>query len=278
MYVLFHCPSAAEAWRSSQLQLPPSGFSPNSVFLNIHFLIANTKRRSGLDNKSAAFPWILWSIWKSRNELVFENSRSSPTECANKAIEDAQIWLTVNDPEFANSLARSRLDPPSADWIRPQPTLIKCNIGMAWSSSNGLSGASWITRNAQGTALHQSRRAYPSSSSKREADLQSLFWAVECMYNMCQCNVILETSSHEVREAILRPDLFPDLRHLLEGIFHLLSLIGSWSLEHVSASQNLVAQKIADSVIEGSRSQSYISVGGPAWLRHTLDQERRFSA
>ncbi|XP_018458626.1 uncharacterized protein LOC108829471 [Raphanus sativus] len=149
---------------------------------------------------------------------------------------------------------------------------------MAWSNTSGHSGASWITRDAQGLALHHSRRAYPSTSSKREADLQSLFWAVESMWNMRQRNVIFETSSLEVREAILRPDLFPELELQRQNIFCLLNLIGSWSLEHVSAPRNLVAQLIADSVILGSRSQSYISVGGPAWLRHSLDQERRNSA
>lgn len=225
-----------------------------------------------------AFPWLLWNIWKARNELVFENSRSSPTDCATKATEDAKIWLTVNYPESDNSLVKYGVSPSSSAWTRPQPPLIKCNVGMAWNNSSGFSGASWITRDSQGIVLHHSRRAYPSASSKREADLQSLFWAIECLSNMRQSNVILETSSLEVREAILRPDLFPELRHLLQSIFRLLNLIGSWSLEHVSASRNLVAQNIADSVILDSRSQSYISVGGPAWLRRTLDQERRNSA
>ncbi|XP_018436074.1 uncharacterized protein LOC108808417 [Raphanus sativus] len=188
------------------------------------------------------------------------------------------IWLSVNVADSDNSLLRSKINTSSASWTRPQPSLIKCNVGMAWSNTSGHSGASWITRDTQGLALHHSRRAYPSTSSKREADLQSLFWAVESMWNMRQRNVIFETSSPEVREAILRPDLFRELELHRQNIFCLFNLKCSWSLEHVSAPRNRVAQLIADSVILGSRSQSYISVGGPAWLRHSLDQERRNSA
>lgn len=101
--------------------------------------------------------------------------------------------------------------------------------------------------------------------------------AVESMSNMGQSNIIFETSSREVREAFLKPHLFPDRGLLLQGILHLLSLISSWSLEHLSAPRNIVAQAIADGVIQGSRSQSYISIGGPAWLRFILDQEMRNS-
>lgn len=93
--------------------------------------------------------------------------------------------------------------------------------------------------------------------------------AVESMSNMGQSNIIFE--------AFLKLHLFPDRGLLLQGILHLLSLISSWSLEHLSAPRNIVAQAIADGVIQGSRSQSYISIGGPAWLRFILDQEMRNS-
>ncbi|KAF2537272.1 hypothetical protein F2Q68_00021760 [Brassica cretica] len=69
--------------------------------------------------------------------------------------------------------------------------------------------------------------------------------AVESMSNMGQSSIIFETSSREV--------------------------------QHLSAPRNIVAQAIADGVIQGSRSQSYISIGGPAWLRFILDQEMRNS-
>nr|VDD36225.1 unnamed protein product [Brassica oleracea] len=52
------------------------GFSPDSTFLNLHYLVACTKKRNSELGNFKTFPWILWNLWKSRNELVFENSRS----------------------------------------------------------------------------------------------------------------------------------------------------------------------------------------------------------
>ncbi|RID75610.1 hypothetical protein BRARA_B02645 [Brassica rapa] len=86
-----------------------------------------------------------------------------------------------------------------------------------------------------------------------------MFWAVESMVNMKQVNVIIETSSIEVREALINPIRFPNLRHLTSGIAQLLSVFHHGSLEHVSFGRNILATSTTESVIVGSRTQSYIS-------------------
>ncbi|KAH0929076.1 hypothetical protein HID58_014803 [Brassica napus] len=93
------------------------------------------------------------------------------------------------------------------------------------------------------------------------------------MVNMRLKNVILEASSIELREALLEPHQYPELKSLIDRILLLLSRLDSWSLIHVHSSRNRVATVIAVSVITDVRTQSYVATGGPSWLSHTILSE-----
>ena len=99
-HMMFPCPKAKEVWARSQVTLPPGGFSQNSMFLNLHYLIANSGKRD-LDPKwRLSFPWILWHVWKARNLLCFEKISLSADEILSKAMEEAMIWLSLSSTEL----------------------------------------------------------------------------------------------------------------------------------------------------------------------------------
>lgn len=164
---------------------------------------------------------------------------------------------------------------PTTSWIKPSLGEVKCNIGSAWTVNGSFSGSSWITRNHQGQSLHHSRRAYSEVPSKRRAELLSLFWAVESMVNMKQKNVLFESSSTDLRETLLHPELYPEVYSLLDAIAAMLQRLDSWSLCYVWSSRNRIASDIADSVINDRRLQSYVARGGggPHWLNASIHQE-----
>lgn len=66
-HILFHCSTAKEVWERSAIPLPCSGFSMNSVFLNIHHLLVCSKNSHIAKNLRFSIPWLLWLIWKARN-------------------------------------------------------------------------------------------------------------------------------------------------------------------------------------------------------------------
>lgn len=191
-----------------------------------------------------------------------------------KALEEAEIWNTVN--ESHNATAPPVTAPPSLSavaWNKPDVGIVKCNIGSSWVANGSISGSSWITRDHQGQSLHHSRRAYPFSPTKRRADLLSLLWAVESMVNMKQRNVLFESSSIELRETLLYPDRFPEVHDLLDTLAGLLPRLGTWSLCYIWRSRNNVATSIAVTIIRDHRTQSYVAQGAPFWLREMVHQE-----
>lgn len=96
-HMLFHGPRAKEVWTLSELPPPPAGFSTNSVFLNMHYLLSCSKNKGLEHNLRCSFPWILWHIWKARNLFCFEQVKLSASEILAKAEEEVSIWFKLRN-------------------------------------------------------------------------------------------------------------------------------------------------------------------------------------
>ncbi|KAL0887179.1 hypothetical protein Bca101_011162 [Brassica carinata] len=158
-------------------------------------------------------------------------------------------------------------------WTKPPRGYIKCNIGSSWVSSRQQSGASWILRDEKGKTIMHRRRAYSFMRYKTEADLWSLYWAVECMQNTRQTNIIFEASSGKMRDVLCRPYHFSEVSGIVKAINNQLNKIGTWSLDHALPARNEVASAIAVSVTRDRRYQSYIAHNAPVWLQSLLTLE-----
>lgn len=55
------------------------------------------------------WPWLLWTLWKSRNKLCFDDRSFTRTEVVHKAIKDAKEWQ-----EAQTSQAKRPTAPPSS--------------------------------------------------------------------------------------------------------------------------------------------------------------------
>ncbi|KAF3541095.1 hypothetical protein F2Q69_00020162 [Brassica cretica] len=106
-HMLFHCSTAKEVWRSLNFPLPAAGWSPNSVFLNIHYLISCSQKQSIGSSVRLAFPWVLWQIWKARNKFFFEQVRTEASDIASLAMSEASMWLNLNG-HMAGSMEMSQ--------------------------------------------------------------------------------------------------------------------------------------------------------------------------
>lgn len=272
-HVLFTCPTAVEAWRLAGIHSPPAGFSQSSVFLNLHYLVAGTKKQRNDQDNLKSFPWIMWHLWKGRNSLVFEKSRFTPHSILAKALEEAEIWTQAQQPDQATHMALESTNSSVDAWEKPPSEMVKCNVGMAWVDAGPVNGSSWILRDDHGQPLQHSREALTGSSSKMESDLKSLLWAVQAMGDLRYKKILFEASSVEVRQALLNPLRFLELSPLILKKLELLHRFEKWTISHVSDLKNRVAKSIAESVVVGIRTQSYVASGGPRWLHQMLQED-----
>lgn len=141
---------AKEVWELSHIPVPLARFSCNSVFLNLHFLFSCSVNKEIDLMLKLAFPWILWHIWKARNLFFFEHARLSASKILEKALEEALVWLKLNN--YDTTMIPPRREKPivTRRWVKPPPNLVKCNVGCSWSPKTHMCGGSWLVRDARG--------------------------------------------------------------------------------------------------------------------------------
>ncbi|CAA7036117.1 unnamed protein product [Microthlaspi erraticum] len=274
-HVLFTCPKAKETWDLSQIPLPPAGFSPSSVLLNLHYLLRCNRSPNIASNIRQKFLWILWHLWKARNALTFELTQSDPSSIMQRATEDSETWFKVDAPVTQSDVPSREERSVGPQWKKPMPHSLKCNIGCCWDPVSGNVGASWRIRDHAGSVLFHSRRSYSRISSLAEAELLSFIWAIESTQGLRFGRMLFESPLLQARKVLLEPHLYPQLRPLVDAIFSFLRTFDSWSLEHIAFSANMVANAIAHSVITGYwyQYQSYIARNGPVWLNNITSAE-----
>lgn len=207
-HVLFHCETAKEVWNLSNVPPPPAGWSQNSVFLNLHYLLKCSKNKTMGVASRQSFPWILWQLWKARNAFCYENVSPEPMVVIRRAMEEAAIWLNLHN-------AFPKPDPPELvrevgleKWKKPPVSFLKCNVGSSWDGSSFTGGGVWLLRDEKGSVLYHSRRSFSGISSLRQAKLVAIQWAAEAMRDLKLKNVILESSDLEVKNAMEHPLLY----------------------------------------------------------------------
>lgn len=245
----------------------------NSVWLNFYHLLSVSKKPSIENGSILSFPWILWQIWKARNAFVFEQIHWSGSLIFAKASEEASTWMNFHILPPQSSIRTSSNCQPQALWVKPPAGTLKCNVASSWINPTRNSGAAWLVRNSDGIPLFHSRRAFCPTTSPLEAELNSLWWAVEAMHDIHVKRVIVEVSSDMVMKTLFSPLLYP---HLSQGISRILRSMNSFDQSLVTNAPkeaNSIALQVASSVTRDQRFQSYMANGGPNWLSSSITAE-----
>lgn len=78
---------------------PEFGFREGSVFSNLDYLLNSKSLVQGDREEKRAWPWIIWFIWKSRNDLLFKGMRWDPEDIQLKAKKEAAEWFLAQKVE-----------------------------------------------------------------------------------------------------------------------------------------------------------------------------------
>ncbi|RID46976.1 hypothetical protein BRARA_I03610, partial [Brassica rapa] len=271
-HVLFHCQTAKQVWERSNFPIPQGGWSQNSVFLNLHHLLACSKKKNLGASVRLAFPWILWHIWKARNAFCYENMYPDPSLVLSKAMEEAAVWLNLHTLlPFSEKTVSSEDSSPS--WQKPPPLFLKCNVGASWDISSCSSGASWIVRDSKGVVLYHSRRAFSCIDSRVHADLTAISWAAEAIRDFKLKRVIFEISSDQAQTALDFPMSFLGNPHVCQRALFAIHAVSEAKLHLVQANCIIIANLIAGSVTRDHRHQFYVARNGPVWLSSQIQLE-----
>ncbi|XP_033133568.1 uncharacterized protein LOC103836696 [Brassica rapa] len=122
---------------------------------------------------SPLYPWILWVLWTSRNQFMFEDKSFSESEMICKALKLAKEWQSAQPQHKVNSVSPKDCQPPN-QYPRPlqvPQTAILIYSDAAWNSTTCDSGLGWVATDKRGAVMFQgsSSRRYAASVLVAEA-------------------------------------------------------------------------------------------------------------
>ncbi|CAA7017868.1 unnamed protein product [Microthlaspi erraticum] len=129
-------------WALSVLPLPKSGFS-ESVYENISYLLDQSKNVLLPQEVRRRFPWVIWFLWKNRNDLAFQSHQCNAMPVSPRKVK--------------------RWRPPPDPWL-------KCNVACVWGNGTSKGGMAWVLRDGNGVVLLHSRRAFSNVNIKLECN------------------------------------------------------------------------------------------------------------
>ncbi|XP_013731064.2 uncharacterized protein LOC106434754 [Brassica napus] len=276
-HLLFQCTLSRQVWAEAGIPQPEFGFHETSIYQNISYLVDLKKRRLGVNENKRAWPWIIWRIWKSRNEFLFKGYEWSAKEIAQKAFEDSEEWFLAQTMEEEITQAEPTQEKrENLKWSPPPKDWTMCNIGYDWNKHSRILGVAWVVRNHRGVVLFHSRSSFAQIPNKEEARLQAILWAVESMASLKLSKVVFAGQFKEEFEAVMKPMDWPLYAFQSGEISKALLAVKDAQLLVVYRNSNRCASLIATSVTRENRHQSYVASGPPCWLFELFVNESRF--
>ncbi|KAG7583713.1 Reverse transcriptase domain [Arabidopsis suecica] len=271
-HLLFQCSFARLIWAISPIPAPPGGEWSDSLYQNLYHVLTLDNPQTPEENISTLIPWLLWRLWKNRNELVFKGKEFTAPQAVNKAKEDAEEWKARKEPQ-TQADHQSRAGQQNTKWKCPSPGWVKCNTDGAWSAESINSGMGWVLRNHEGKTLWLGLRVVPKVKTVLEIELEALRWAVLTMSRFNHKKIVFESDSKQLitvmKEGVDLPNLDPSIQDIRNLLQHFVEV--EFSFTHREG--NRVADRIARESLSLLNYVPKLYSIVPSWVKNLVDMD-----
>ena len=186
------------------------------------------------------FAWILWYIWKGRNNKIFSNIDVDPMDTLKLAETESKLWAEaqiLNDKKRTTHIEANILPSIPGRW---------CFTDGSWKENESFSGQGWYIT-LEGFAGLMGARNVRASLTPLHAEMEALLWAMECMKNLRQFQVTFATDCSQLVKMVSEPEEWPAFASYLEDIKVLKESFLQSEIVHVPRTQNSKADSLAHS-------------------------------
>ncbi|CAA7057126.1 unnamed protein product [Microthlaspi erraticum] len=168
------------------------------------------------------FPWICWSIWKSRNLQIFEDRSFSPAETITKTIKEAKEWQHA---QLTNPKPIQRAYQGNSK--KPHQNYITCFTDGAWCRETSIGGSGWIFVEPSGIELKRGSTAERFVGSPLMAEALSIRSALNDALEEGFSNILINSDALDLIQAINLQEPIKEIFGILFDIHALASMFAS---------------------------------------------------
>ena len=190
------------------------------------------------------FAWILWYIWKGKNNKVFSNLDIDPRETLKLAELESSLWAeaqVLTDQRREQQVLTTPSLGISGRW---------CFTDGSWKEKELFSGQGWYSTLPGFDGLLGARNVR-ACLSPLHSEVEALIWAMECMKNLRQFQVTFATDCSQLVKMVSEPEEWPAFESYLKDIIVLQRSFYNSEIVHVPRTEN----KRADSLARSARKQ-----------------------
>ena len=116
----------------------PDIFAAPSVYINMDYLFWRKNTIIEPEQEMDPYPWLIWYIWKARNDKLFRGIDRDPLELVRHAKSECQAWFDANNV----------VQPVVQDTNTEESQVISLGniylLDRSWTTSAHFSGCGWV--------------------------------------------------------------------------------------------------------------------------------------
>ncbi|CAF1828637.1 unnamed protein product [Brassica napus] len=253
-HVLFECPPTLQTKALSRIPSPSRIFPSSSGFTNLDYLFWRVPK--GID--SDCFLWIMWYIWKNRNENFYQNRNENPQEILRKAEVEGTLWA---EAQLLVQQNHEHLQPNTN--VHSLGTRV-CYVDGAWREQDAFTGQGWYCRARDSDDVMMGAMNLRRSLSPLHAECEALIWAMECMKTLQFTEVVFATDCSQLVKMVSSPEEWPDFATHMEEFCRSKTFFPNFKIRHIPRAQNTMADKLARGVRSSPSAMLYVDSSPPA--------------
>ncbi|XP_013616938.1 PREDICTED: uncharacterized protein LOC106323345 [Brassica oleracea var. oleracea] len=195
------------------------------------------------------YPWILWNLWLSRNQILFEDKRFSEIETTNKAIKDCREWQLAQPLKPPTAPIKPPLPPRAQNNHDPTKNQTVCFSDGAWESATGRGGMGWILKNQTGLTLLQGsgHRRYIASALVAEA--LAMKDSISAAINVGFKDLLCLTDCKSLIDMVIGNSSVTSIQGILHDIGVMSRSLDSISFSFIPRTRNEAADRLAKAAL-----------------------------
>ena len=265
-HLLFLCPYARLVWAMANVHIPPAGRWSDSFFSNLYWVLNLKKEYPKEEIEEDLIPWLLWRLWKNRNEFLFRSREYTAPATVVKAREDATAWRSREEVKPVEAKTPT-LEAPTKRWTPPQATRLKCNTDGSWKQETGEEGVGWVLRDSMGNLMWAGAKRITGMGSELEVEAEALRWAAQVLTGFGYRNVTFETDSQVLSKMLSGEEAtWPRVRPFIQEIGASVAGMNEAEVVYYPRSGNKVADRIAKETATFTSFVPKLYSIVPSWL------------
>lgn len=193
-------------------------FPSTSLFVNFEYLLQQVMTANP-QGGAQIFPWMMWYVWKSRNEKCFNAKDISPLDTIQLARQEAEMWRIAQIGEKLDETADDRqTDQHSRTRVmHVADKRFRCQVDGSWSDKDDWMGMGFVLTEGE-VAILQRQKCAPRTQALINAEASGLIWAMQEIQERGFDGVNFGSDCQQLIKLIRREDEWPGLAPYLDDI------------------------------------------------------------